>query len=84
MCSSNSGQNVKIAPSADVGDYDGVLINVALGLNYKAFEHVGFGLSYNYFELDVNIDKSNWQGNIETIYEGIYVNASFYYRSPRS
>jgi len=65
--------------SADVGDYDGLLVNVALGVNFQAFEHFGFGLNYNYFELDVGIDKSGWRGNIETTYEGVYLYASFYY-----
>ena len=65
--------------SADVGDYDGLLLNVALGVNYRAFEHVGVGLNYNFFKLDVGIDKSNWRGDIETVYDGVYVYASFYY-----
>ena len=65
--------------SADVGDYDGLLVNVALGLNFRAFEHVGFGLNYNYFKLNVGIDKSDWRGDIETVYDGVYVYASFYY-----
>ena len=65
--------------SADIGDYDGLLLNVALGVNYRAFEHVGFGLNYNYFKLDVGIDKSDWRGDIETLYEGVYVYASYYY-----
>jgi len=64
---------------ADIDDYDGRLINAALGLNFRAFEHVGFGLNYNYFKLDVGIDKSDWRGNIETVYDGVYVYASFYY-----
>jgi len=65
--------------SADIGKYDGLMTNVALGLNYRAFEHVGIGLNYNYFELDVGVDKSGWRGDIETIYHGLYVYASFYY-----
>ncbi len=65
--------------SADVGDYDGLLLNVALGVNFQAFEHVGFGLNYNYFKLDVGIDKSDWRGDIETTYHGVYANVSFYY-----
>jgi len=64
---------------ADIGDYDGLLVNVSLGLNFQAFEHVGLGLSYNYFELDVGVDKSNWRGDLETIYDGVYVYASIYY-----
>ena len=65
--------------SADVGDYDGLLVNVSLGVNFQAFEHFGIGLNYNYFELDVSINKSGWRGNIETTYDGVYVYASFYY-----
>ncbi len=65
--------------SADIGDYDGLLVNVGLGVNYQAFEHVGIGLNYNYFELDVKINKSDWRGKIETTYDGIYVYASVYY-----
>ena len=65
--------------SADVGDYDGLLLNVALGVNFQAFEHFGIGLNYNYFELDVSIDKSGWRGNVETTYDGAYVYASFYF-----
>ncbi len=65
--------------SADVGDYDGLMLNVALGVNYQAFEHFGLGLNYNYFELDVSIDKSGWRGNIETTYDGFYVYASLYF-----
>ena len=65
--------------SADVGDYDGLLVNVALGVNFQAFEHFGVGLNYNYFELDVGIDKSGWRGKFETTYDGVYVYASLYY-----
>jgi hypothetical protein len=65
--------------SADVGDYDGLLVNFGVGLNYQVFEHAGFGLNYNYFKLDIGIDKSSWRGDIETVFKGIYVYASFYY-----
>jgi hypothetical protein len=65
--------------SASVGDYDGLMLNSAVGVNFQAFEHFGIGLNYNYFKLDVGIDKSDWRGDIETVYEGIYVYASYYY-----
>jgi hypothetical protein len=65
--------------SADIGDYDGLMLNVALGVNYQAFEHFGLGLNYNYFKLDVGIDKSDWRGDIETVYDGVYLYASYYY-----
>ncbi len=65
--------------SADVGDYDGLLLNLGLGVNFQAFEHFGIGLNYNYFKLDVGIDKSDWRGDIETTYDGLYAYVSFYY-----
>ncbi len=65
--------------SANVGDYDGLLLNSAVGVNFEAFEHFGIGVNYNYFKLDVGIDKSDWRGDIETVYEGIYVYVSYYY-----
>ena len=55
------------------------MMNVGVGVNYQAFEHFGVGLNYNYFELDVKIKKSDWRGNIQTTYDGVYVYASFYY-----
>lgn len=64
--------------SASVGDYDGLLLNSALGVNFQAFEHFGVGVNYNYFKLDVGIDKSDWRGDIKTLYEGIYVYVSYY------
>ena len=65
--------------SADVGNYDGLMVNAGFGLNFQAFEHFGIGVNYNYFKLDVGVDKSNWRGDIETTYDGLYMNASFYY-----
>jgi len=65
--------------SAKVGEYDGTLINAAAGLNYQIFEHAGFGLSYNLFDLDLNINKRGWHGNVNTAYEGAFVHVSFYW-----
>ncbi len=65
--------------SASIDEYDGLLMNVSFGVNYQAFEHFGIGLNYNYVELNVNIKKSDWRGNIRTTYDGVYVNASFYF-----
>ncbi|MDJ0941689.1 MAG: hypothetical protein QNJ00_18135 [Woeseiaceae bacterium] len=65
--------------SANIDAYSGVLINASAGLNYQLFEHVGVGLSYNYFELDVRVDKSDWRGSYETIYNGAYVYLSAFF-----
>ena len=65
--------------SAKIDEYDGTLINAAVGLNYQLFEHAGFGLSYNLFDLDLNINKRGWHGNVNTSYEGAFVHMSFYW-----
>ena len=64
---------------ADVGRYDGLLLNGSLGVNFQAFEHFGIGAAYNYFELDVKVDQSDWRGQIEMIYEGAYVYISAFF-----
>jgi hypothetical protein len=65
--------------SADVGDYDGTLINAAAGVNYSLFENVGLGLSYNLFRLDVGVDESGWRGDVKTSYEGAFVHLTAYW-----
>ena len=65
--------------SADVGDYDGTLINVAAGIDYRLFEHVGLGLNYNVFRLDIGVDKKGWRGDVTTSYEGLFVHATAYW-----
>jgi len=63
--------------SASIGDYSGRLINASLGVNYQMLEHAGVGLSYNLFDLDVGIQKSDWRGSAETRYEGLHAYVSF-------
>ena len=65
--------------SASIDRYDGYMINGGLGLNFRAWEHIGFGLSYNYFELDVDVAETNWHGDIETIYSGAYVSVTAFF-----
>ncbi len=63
--------------SADIGDYDGTLWNVNVGVNYQAFRHVGFDLSYQFFELDLKIDKTDWQGEVDMTYDGPVLAVTF-------
>lgn len=65
--------------SADVGDYDGTLINASAGINYQLFEHVGLGASYNLFQLDVGVDDGTWRGEVKTTYEGLFAHVSIYW-----
>ena len=56
--------------SANIGDYDGSLWNVNAGVNFQAWRHVGFDLSYQYFSLDVNVDSADLIGGAEMTYSG--------------
>ena len=65
--------------SASVGEYSGLLLNASAGLHYRVTEHFGIGVSYNLFELDAEVDKSDWRGNVDTRYNGLYVSASAFF-----
>jgi hypothetical protein len=56
--------------SANVGDYDGTLWNTSVGVNFQAWRHVGFDLSYQYFNLDLTVDDRDWRGGAEMTYSG--------------
>lgn len=56
--------------SANIGDYDGTLWNVTAGVSFQAWRHVGFDLSWQYFNLDVNVDKTDWAGGAKLTYNG--------------
>ncbi len=63
--------------SANIGDYDGTLWNAAVGVNYQAWRNVGFDLSWQYFNLNVNVDKSDWNGGAEMTYSGPVLGVTF-------
>ncbi len=63
----------------DVGDYGGSLLNASVGLNFQVVRHVGVGLNYNHFDLDISVDKSDWQGRVRSTYNGWYANISIYW-----
>ena len=56
--------------SAEIGKYDGTLWNTNVGVNFQAWRHVGFDLSYQYFNLDLTVDKSDWRGGADMTYSG--------------
>lgn len=56
--------------SADLGKVDGTLWNTNVGVNFQAWRHVGFDLSYQYFNLDFTVDKGDWRGGADITYSG--------------
>jgi hypothetical protein len=58
---------------ATVGDYSGSLWDASAGINFQAWEHVGLGLSYQYFSIDLDVDKTDWFGRVELSYSGPFI-----------
>lgn len=63
--------------SANIGDYDGTLWNTSIGVGYQAWRHVGFDLSWQYFNLNLNVDKDDWQGGADMTYSGPVLAVTF-------
>lgn len=49
------------------------------GLNYAFTDHLGIGISYNYFELNVGVDDSDWSGKAVNRFDGAYIFLSGYW-----
>ena len=56
--------------SANIGDYDGGMWNTNIGVGYQAWRHVGFDLSWQYFNLNLQVDKDDWKGGADMTYSG--------------
>ncbi|MEN8133757.1 MAG: hypothetical protein ABFS45_27100 [Pseudomonadota bacterium] len=65
--------------SLDYSDYSGDLLALSANLDYRVTKHIGVGVGYNYFDMDLTIDKSNRKDKYELDYKGpvIYVSAGF-------
>ena len=63
--------------SANIGDYDGTLWNTSIGVGYQAWRHVGFDLSWQYFNLNLKVDKDDWTGEADMTYSGPVVAMTF-------
>lgn len=59
--------------SADVGKYDGRIINSAASIGYAIGDHFGVSLAYNFFEIALDVDDDDWQGRMKIRFNGPYV-----------
>jgi hypothetical protein len=62
---------------ANIGDYDGDLWNASAGVGYQAWRHVGFDLSWQYFNLDLSVDSNKWVGSMALTYSGPVLAVTF-------
>jgi hypothetical protein len=65
--------------SVEFGEYDGRLLNGSAGINYQMFDNFGIGANYNYFEVNVGVNKNDWVGKAFTRYDGLFVYLSAYW-----
>lgn len=64
---------------ADVGKYDGKVISLSLGLNYRLSKNVGIGFEYTEFELDAGVKDSGWRGYTYHRYGGFTANITVFW-----
>lgn len=53
-----------------IDDYSGSLTGVGVNIQYQAFEHAGFGVGYKYFNVNVRVKASDWNGKVDYTYHG--------------
>ena len=63
--------------SASIDKYSGSLWDAGVGINFQAWEHMGFGLSYKYFKIDADVEESDWYGKAEVTHDGPFLSATF-------
>jgi opacity protein-like surface antigen len=63
--------------SANINEYDGTMWNFNAGVNFQAWKHVGFDLSYQYFNIDLSVDDGDWVGGAEMKYSGPVLGMTF-------
>lgn len=63
----------------EIDNIDGTLTDGMLAVIWQPKPWLGIGLAYNRFDVDVDVDKNRFKGNLEWTYDGpmIFYNASF-------
>jgi hypothetical protein len=70
-----SGQYFALA----IDGYDGNLQDYRVGLTWQPRKYLGIGIGYNAFAINVDVEKSNWNGSLDWSYRGplAFISASF-------
>jgi hypothetical protein len=56
--------------SASTSDYGGGIWNTAAGVDFALTKHLGFGLAYEFFEINGTVKEDTWRGELHSRYEG--------------
>ena len=61
-----------------IDEWEGSLVNFDLDLEYNAWKYVGFGIGYNYFRLNIDLEAERFHGSAEYQYHGFKFFLKFY------
>lgn len=53
-----------------VDEYSGGLWDLEGKVQYQLFENIGIGVSYVYFSVNAEVEKSNWNGSFDLTFQG--------------
>jgi len=56
--------------SASIGDISGTLVNLLAGVNFRVFDNIGVGINYQRLSINGRVEKDNWRGDLDIVYEG--------------
>ena len=65
--------------SASIDDYSGDIWNGSAGINFRLWDHVGVGASYQYFQLAGRLKEDKWRGEVATTFTGPYLYVSAFW-----
>lgn len=65
--------------SASIDNYSGSIVNLSGGINYRIWDHIGVGASFQFFQLSGDVTEDNWNGAVELRYSGPYLYISGYW-----
>ena len=65
--------------SLNYDDYDGSLVSVYAGVDYRFTRNFGVGIAYRYIDYDLTVNKSKFNGGVDYQFHGpmVYITASF-------
>ena len=61
-----------------IDEFEGSLVNFDLDLEYNAWKYMGFGIGYNFFTMDLDVEADNFKGSTDYTYHGFKVFLKFY------
>ena len=63
----------------EIDDVAGALTHAAVHIEHDTFKNFGFGLGYDWFDIDVDTSEDHWNGSADVQFKGpmIFIKASF-------